>query len=732
MLCGTFGNKRGRSSIVVQSLDGELTFFEDENTCSLCAFQRHLIAGPLVYIEETGALVTSTSAFEIIAYSHPSLKDKAIASNQEQGKQDHLLWKLVIGEVAVSLTEGHLAAPTTENQPVIVVLGEKSLFYISPNGILLSQKRLGFTPLALLVYPVPSHQPPPKQSKLLISTQSGNLMVFDQTRLIWSAKCQTTPVALQLTNLQNIEGMIVALDDKGHLACCFLGTQPNSSLPFLSEESNTGQEEIVKECRLLKKQLQDERFREEADTLENPLDFSLEIQEEQETEMEQSCLKILVHVFCQNSESVLDCDLVFSPPRSLTIDEDSWTVPVIESREENKISIPLKFFKAPEIPTGSKNCTVLVTYTDQNQNKRVCNWSIELPFFLFYKIVPPVKEASKIVCLREGHKDLYGGFLEHKFVLETNQNAVSLRDLFGDLLEYSKFQHVLESSVLTFEDNSNTRVTIIVSKSGGRYRVQSDSIEAMPLLINELETRLKLHQSSSQSDKELSSLVIHFKDALPLEEYFLSVQEYITTREEFIETEKNLENQIVLYRATQKRLITKYKDPKPGNIEPLCFLLQKTLDKIMSSSEGIDDIRSRLSVTSTRLTSATDLVITLLKYFVTFSSMCTLHVLLSRLKANLTSIDVATLRKLLGTEDMVQTEIEWEERMNENIAYALTACLGTEKSGQILKSSLSRTHNKVVRLQEQIKELLHRIEEQGHLLPKPNPPKNKSTPKPRT
>lgn len=173
---------------------------------------------------------------------------------------------------------------------MIVVLGEKSLFYVSPEGSLLSQKRLEVAPLTILAYPVPSSQPPPKQSKVLISTQSGNLMVLDQTKLIWSAKCETIPVALRIAKLQNVEGMIIALDDKGHLACCFLGTTPTSSLPFLTEvtnipvfatasivqESASGQEEIIQQYKLLKKQLQNERFQEESEAMPSPLDFNFE------------------------------------------------------------------------------------------------------------------------------------------------------------------------------------------------------------------------------------------------------------------------------------------------------------------------------------------------------------------------------------------------------------------------------------------------------------------------
>jgi len=118
----------------VQSLDGELTFVEEDCTSSVLAFQHHLIAGPVAYLDERDALVTSTSAFEIVAYSYQNLKNKAMVSNQgifqiclllftklelfvaasvEVHNQEHCLWKLVIGEVALSITKGYLTAPST-------------------------------------------------------------------------------------------------------------------------------------------------------------------------------------------------------------------------------------------------------------------------------------------------------------------------------------------------------------------------------------------------------------------------------------------------------------------------------------------------------------------------------------------------------------------------------------------------------------------------------------------
>lgn len=85
--------------------------------------------------------------------------------------------------------------------------------------------------------------------------------------------------------------------------------------------------------------------------------------------------------------------------------------------------------------------------------------------------------------------------------METEAAAVSLRDLFDDLVEHQRYRHALESTVLTFEDRSGTYITIIASKSFGRYRIQSDSLQALNLLLNELEMRLKLFHEQKSSEK---------------------------------------------------------------------------------------------------------------------------------------------------------------------------------------------------------------------------------------
>ena len=87
--------------------------------------------------------------------------------------------------------------------------------------------------MALCAYSVAQSRPS-AETHALIATQTGHWMVYRGTQLLWTAKAETVPIALAVLKVDGLEGVILALDERGHLSLNYLGTEPNTELPLFS------------------------------------------------------------------------------------------------------------------------------------------------------------------------------------------------------------------------------------------------------------------------------------------------------------------------------------------------------------------------------------------------------------------------------------------------------------------------------------------------------------------
>lgn len=57
LVVGGFGGSQNRDFLCVQSLDGLLTFFEQESLVFCCFLPNFLLPGPLVYVHKTDSFI---------------------------------------------------------------------------------------------------------------------------------------------------------------------------------------------------------------------------------------------------------------------------------------------------------------------------------------------------------------------------------------------------------------------------------------------------------------------------------------------------------------------------------------------------------------------------------------------------------------------------------------------------------------------------------------------------
>jgi Bardet-Biedl syndrome 9 protein len=75
----------GVEHIVVQSYDGQLTFFEQEALAFSRFLPNFLLPGPLAYAAASDSFITSTAGLELVAYKYSNLAAASANKEQQQG-----------------------------------------------------------------------------------------------------------------------------------------------------------------------------------------------------------------------------------------------------------------------------------------------------------------------------------------------------------------------------------------------------------------------------------------------------------------------------------------------------------------------------------------------------------------------------------------------------------------------------------------------------------------------
>ena len=123
------------------------------------------------------------------------------------------------------------------------------------------------------------------------------------------------------------------------------------------------------------------------------------------------------------------------------------------------------------LPT-TMDLPVVATYFTEAGEPRSARWSIQLPLCLVCTCISPVKNAN---C---------------KITLESNQAAPQLSDIFEDVVSLSALDVVSSSSnVLSFQYFAGMDVTVLISKSSNRYRIQSNDFHCIWLILDFLTKR---------------------------------------------------------------------------------------------------------------------------------------------------------------------------------------------------------------------------------------------------
>uniref|UniRef100_A0AAZ3QQ77 Uncharacterized protein n=1 Tax=Oncorhynchus tshawytscha TaxID=74940 RepID=A0AAZ3QQ77_ONCTS len=171
---------------------------------------------------------------------------------------------------------------------------------------------------------------------------------------------------------------------------------------------------------------------------------------------------------------------------------------------------------------------------------------------------------------------------KYKITVDTNKPPVNLSEVFPDFLEKSEDK---EGNALAFHFLSGPRVTVMASKTSQRYRIQSESFKDIWLVAKELVQRFDRYFAK----QGVFDFRISFAGPLPLAEYSFCLHGRS--------------------RATQRRLLTRFKDKTPAPLKNLDTLMEGTYRQVRHTHS--DSVGRCLNKVFVRLRSATHLLIIL-------------------------------------------------------------------------------------------------------------------------
>ncbi|XP_025924358.1 protein PTHB1 isoform X4 [Apteryx rowi] len=607
MTYGPFGGVKGRDLICIQSMDGMLMLFEQESYAFGRFLPGFLLPGPLTYSSRTDSFITVSSCRQVESYKYQVLAFATDADERQEnrnrketeqqklssGKRLVVDWVLNIGEQALDI------CIVSFNQAVssVFVLGERNFFCLKDNGQIRFMKKLDCSPSCFLPYCSVTEG----TINTLVGNHNNMLHVYQDVTLKWATQLPHVPVSVKVANLQGLRGVIVTLSDSGHLQCSYLGTDPSLFQAPRIESREINYEELDAEMKQLQKIIREatktqdilpecERQKDLIVVAEVSPELDAESQAIDSEVKAEAVPSVTVKITIQSRVTAQKPKLAVCVQAPLAVTCDQFVFDNLEPDASE--TVVLSVFLKGNCPPSELEGNVVVSYSTPTELNpegilKVAQCKFRLPLRLICFPAQPSKTAN------------------HKLTIDTNKPSISLLTIFPDFADQSEDD---QSNVLGFQFLTGSKITLLVSKTSQRYRIQSDQLEDLWLITNELTLRLEEH-FKKQNCKDF---MCTFSGSIPLQEYFELIDRHFELRLNAEKFRELLSERAVQFRAIERRLLTRFKDKTPAPLQHLDTLLEGTFREVIALADAAEENQANVFQAFTKLKSATHLVVMLI------------------------------------------------------------------------------------------------------------------------
>ncbi|KAK7199727.1 PTHB1 N-terminus/PTHB1 C-terminus [Novymonas esmeraldas] len=628
---GCFGNCDYKM-VCVQSMDGLLTIVDYSGVLyrTILPSNQFLIPGPMEYSVHRDALLTCNSSMFLLSYSFSSL---VLSSTAEQGisagagatRPSSLRpqWAFNLGEDAVAIAVCRLTQGLPRNEADIVVLCTSLLYVLNESGEPRIIRRLDVDAASLCVYPLPGIH----QDNLLVGTFNGLVQVYSDTELQWSAAVASgaAPLHLAVATLCGVEGMIVNLGANSTLSTNYLGTDPVEQRPQSLETKSASYADIVHDLKHAedlirqfigiaadgdgdnvdaddnvfaalagpsaaakgkdKKKSSSAAATAEATvaaaspraaaTSSPPAAASLSVTSEFGAINAADNSAELVVTVQASATAAEDVTLVLQAVPPLLVAPSQCVFAHISAGGSAQARFTVGAVQDKDlIVPSSLEVTVEAVYRGLRREYETVEHVAVAPLPLVARPVAPVKNTA--------------------FVLQLNTEQTpppSLTEIFSDMAALGN----VATNVLSVRYLNGADATVLVSKNAARFKLQGSTMEGLWLLASELRRRVRLYYSS------VEDLRFESPDELPVPDFVAVVDTHWAIRKEMVAASSALDDAAALFRAVEKRLLSRFRDRSPADASAIEVLFQESYKLLQERADAMTRAKTRLRQASAML-----------------------------------------------------------------------------------------------------------------------------------
>ncbi|KRX10421.1 hypothetical protein PPERSA_10520 [Pseudocohnilembus persalinus] len=521
-----------------------------------------------------------------------------------------------------------------------VVLSEESMFIITQEGFIRSQKKFEYPCANFVIIDTPQKKNQLYIDKgteqmispltIAISSYTHNLLIYENFKLLWATKTEHIAHALKIGQYDGTRGLITSLNDEGWLQVQYLGTnQSNDNFLFQSTVKELSYEEMDKQYSTvlenienkegsgngIKNKPQQNKSQKENELMSVNLQCMGTFKSQQYVEEKEKyyqtkdgnvlATKLRISLSYQGERAQnIQINLVL--PKNMVAEKNPIQLNELKGGG-TPYSCEVNLYMQNNFTPYSSLIQAQVTFNNcisgQNANKdpRGTSSRIIIGPAAQSHLSPPIKNSS------------------FKITLQANKDIPALSELFQDLVKLDCNQNIKDCL-----SNPNA-YTFIMANEG-------------------------------------QSVEFQFTDHIPLQDLFSQIDEHYSLRQELKKCKEQLDKKTIEFRTIQKRLLTRFKEKNPAPLNNLDLLLQKSYEDLILLANKTESIQERLQEVSHTLSVTLHLIHYLLK-----------------LRFNLSGQTFKLVQDTIPTNIINDDgDIGWEEIVNANIVFLLKVALKKE------------------------------------------------------